>query len=157
MGTVSTLRGILKSTTEGPAWHGPATLEVLKDISPEKAVARPIENAHTIWELLLHMNAWQRYTLRALYSEEVGDPQDMAEDENWPAIETETQEAWDRSVLDFQTVNVGIRSLLDGMSDDSLEETVPGRDFAMKVLVHGVAQHNLYHAGQISLLKKAAL
>ena len=155
MGTVSTLRGILKSTTEGPAWHGPATMDVLKDIRSEQAVSRPIENAHSIWELLLHMNAWQRYTLRALYGKEVGDPEDMAEEEDWPAVETVTQEAWDRLVLDFHTVNVGIRSLLDGMSDDSLEETVPGRDFPMKFLVHGTAQHNLYHAGQIALLKKA--
>lgn len=157
MGTVSTLRGILKSTTEGPAWHGPATLEVLEDISPEQAMLRPIENAHSIWELLLHMNAWQRYTLRALYGKEVGDPQDMAEAEDWPPVETTTREAWELLVRDFHTVNVGIRSLLDGMSDDSLDETVPGRDFAMKVLVHGTAQHNLYHVGQIALLKKAVL
>src|SRR5438309_11155969 len=42
----------------GSAWHGPAVMEILEDVDALTAAAKPIENVHSIWELLLHVAAW---------------------------------------------------------------------------------------------------
>ena len=50
--------------------------------------------------------------------------------------------------------NRELREAIMNLEDEQLEQPVPGRDFPLYLLLHGVVQHNLYHAGQIALLKK---
>jgi len=56
----------LEHTFNGPAWHGPALLELLADVNAGKAAARPIAGAHSIWELVLHIAAWDKAVARRL-------------------------------------------------------------------------------------------
>ena len=60
------LEGQLRSAFEGPAWHGPAVLELLRDVTPAEAATRPIGGAHTIWELVLHLTACYDLVLRRM-------------------------------------------------------------------------------------------
>ena len=47
----------IRRAFEGSAWHGDSLLELLADVTAKTAAARPIKDAHSIWELLLHIAA----------------------------------------------------------------------------------------------------
>jgi len=50
----------LRRAFYGSAWHGPSVLELVKDIDAKTAAAKPLDEVHSIWELLLHVAAWDR-------------------------------------------------------------------------------------------------
>ena len=152
MGDTSTAKGVFTSIMEGPAWYGDAVLTIVDGVSPEQASSRPRSQDHSIWEYLLHMTAWQHYAIRALEGERV--EEELPDDVNWPALGDESEEAWEEARRVFRKGATRFSELLDGWSDEGFRETVTGRDFSYKVLVHGVAHHNVYHAGQIALVKK---
>ncbi len=142
----------LKRAQEGQAWHGPSLRETLDGVTPEQAGARPIPNAHSIWELVNHIIAWERIALRRLEGES---QIEIPEEINFPPVNDLSEDAW-KSTL--QSLEASHRSLRDGvkiLDDARLQEIAPGTNYSIYVLLHGVIQHNLYHAGQIALLKKA--
>jgi uncharacterized damage-inducible protein DinB len=144
----------LKHAQEGPAWHGPSLRELLAGVTAEQAAARPIPNAHSIWELVNHIIAWEQIAKRRLEGEgEMPIPDEI----NFPPVTDASEAAWQATL---QSLEASHRSLRDGIKkiDDAyLEETAPGTLYSNYVLLHGVIQHDLYHAGQIALLKKALL
>ncbi len=138
----------LSRVYRGPAWHGPSLQELLADVTEEIAARRLIEGAHTIQELVLHIAAWMRIARERLTATEV---RDATPEENWPAMgewvealaeELEgKQRALEEAVLAFPA--------------DRLNRLAPATERqTFYVLLEGVVQHNLYHAGQIALLKK---
>src|SRR4029077_12336526 len=72
----------LERAFDGGAWHGPAVLELLADVDAGKASARPIAGAHSIWELVLHIAAWDHAVARRL----TGDRAELPNEEDWPAV-----------------------------------------------------------------------
>jgi uncharacterized damage-inducible protein DinB len=144
----------LKRAQEGQAWHGPSLRELLAGVTAEQAAARPIPNAHSIWELVNHIIVWEQIARRRLEGEgEMPIPDEM----NFPPVTDASEAAWQATL---QSLEASHRSLRDGIKkiDDAyLEETAPGTLYSNYVLLHGVIQHDLYHAGQIALLKKALL
>ncbi len=153
MSEVSTLKGILRSTANGPAWHGPSVAETLEGITADQAASNPLKGAHSIWELVLHMDAWQVFALRMCE----GNPVEMLEgDADWPPVDSTDESAWVKAKVALANHAQRLNELLDEWDDNKLREPVPGREFPFKVLLHGVAHHNIYHAGQIALLKKGS-
>src|SRR5271157_2181551 len=59
----------LRRAFEGDAWHGPALLELLQDVDAATAAAKPVPNVHSIWELVLHVAAWDAAACRRLAGE----------------------------------------------------------------------------------------
>ena len=153
MSEVARLGSQLKRASEGGAWHGPALLELLADVSAEQAASRPLAGAHSIWEIVLHVAAWQGFATRALEGEPM--PIDLADEENWPPVKDAGEEAWRAAVAEVGEVNRRLRQALRKLSDEDLERIVGGREYNVYFLLHGIVQHGLYHAGQIALLKKA--
>lgn len=75
--------------------------------------------------------------------------------DDWPAVAATTEADWQAALGRLDRTH---RSLLDALQDlpeERLRETVPGRTYDFYVLLHGIAQHDIYHAGQMALLKKA--
>ena len=144
----------LKRAQEGPAWHGPSLRELLAGVTAEQAAARPIQNTHSIWELVNHIIAWEQIARRRLEGEgEAPIPDEI----NFPPVTDASEAAWQATL---QSLEASHRSLRDGIKkidDAKLEETLPGTRYSNYILLHGVIQHDLYHAGQIALLKKALL
>lgn len=154
MSELSTAKAILRSAASGPAWHGPSVAQLLEGVTAECAATTPIPNVHSIWELLLHMDAWQVFALRLCE----GDRVPMLEgDDNWPPVKDRSDAEWDAAKASFMEHAHAIGECIATWDDAKLREPVPGAEFPFKVLLHGVAHHNLYHAGQIAILKKAAL
>ena len=141
----------LRRAYNGEAWHGPPLRDILLDVTAEQAAAHPLTNAHSIWELILHITAWENAARKALE----GAPLHVSEDDNFPAISDTSEAAWHDALTTLEASHYMLRAAIDHLTDDALDNVVPGRRYSIYVLLHGVVQHDLYHAGQIVMLKKA--
>ena len=141
----------LRRAFEGDAWHGPAMLELLADVDAATAAARPIPDAHSIWELLLHVEAWDGAAIRRLG----GKKTQLKGKKNFPPAPKPTEAAWRAAVADAKRVHKSLVKTVVGLSEARLRERCPGKKYDFYHLLQGVAQHELYHAGQIAILKKA--
>jgi uncharacterized damage-inducible protein DinB len=135
---------------EGDAWHGLPVLELLQGITARQAASHPIESAHSIWELVLHMNCWQEAVLRRLQ----GDDFDYAPEADWPRPENTTEADWLAAKEHLLETYHQLKNFLATMPEEALERQTPGKNYSLYIMLHGLVQHTLYHAGQIALLKK---
>jgi len=142
----------LKRAFEGTAWHGPSVSEVLAGVNAQQAAAHPIAGAHSIWELALHIQTWERVSKRRI-TEFV--PIDVSDEEDWPAVNDTSEAAWARTLEELRSNHQALRAAIRELDEARLDEIVPGTTYSVYFLLQGVIQHDLYHAGQIALLKKA--
>ena len=143
-------------TLDGGAWHGPSLIEALQGVNVEQATARPIEGRHTIWEIVNHCAYWMTSVGKALHGQ---DMEDVLETEDWMSM-GETTADWrtdlDRLALAYEE----LQGLIAELDDGDLEELVGAQfgdnffQFSYRKMLHGVADHNIYHAGQVSILKR---
>jgi uncharacterized damage-inducible protein DinB len=142
----------LGKTLEGDAWHGPAVLELLAGISAAQAAGHPITGAHSIWELVLHLRSDYDLVLRRL----AGDGRPYTAEEDWPPCPEATGENWLQTVRELRLANERLRQAVRAFPSDRLDDPlVAGVPYSAYTQFIGVTQHNLYHAGQIALLKRA--
>ena len=142
----------LKRAQEGQAWHGPSLRDLLEGVTAEQAAAKPIPNAHSVWELVNHIIAWEQIARKRLEgAEEIAIPDDV----NFPPVTDASEAAWQATMQSLEASHRGLRDGIKKIDDVRLEEITPGTSYSNYVLLHGVIQHDLYHAGQIALLKKA--
>jgi uncharacterized damage-inducible protein DinB len=141
----------LRRAFEGDAWHGPALLELLEGIDARRASAKPLATVHSIWELVLHIAVWDEATLQRLLGK-VCQPEGEA---NFPPVSDRTESMWRKAVADAKRTHDTLVKTVAGLSDSRLSDQVPGKDYDFYHQLHGVVQHELYHAGQIAILKKA--
>jgi uncharacterized damage-inducible protein DinB len=148
---VAHLADQLHRAYHGTAWHGPAFRELLKDVSAEWAAARPIVQAHSIWELVLHVTVWKRVVLHRLQGKSI----ELTPAADWPEVPAVDAELWKKSLAELEAAHQELHTAVAHLAEHRLHERVPGRDHTVYVMLHGAAQHDAYHAGQIALLKKA--
>lgn len=149
---VSRLNEQLRRALQGDAWHGPSVLELLAGLSAAQAASHPIAGAHSIWELVLHIRTDYDLLLRRL----AGDGRPLTEADGWPACPAPTEQNWRETVRELERSNAKLRQAVRDFPDDRLDHPlVPGAPYTAYVQFIGVAQHNLYHAGQIALLRRA--
>lgn len=142
----------LQRAQRGPAWHGPALGELLAGVDASLAQQRLLPGAHNIWELVLHVAAWQSVALDAVEGRRI---LELAGSEDWPVAGSGERD-WRGVVEQLGRINRELVAALDKFPDERLGEKVAGRDYSFSVLLHGVVQHNVYHAGQVAILKAAA-
>jgi uncharacterized damage-inducible protein DinB len=130
----------LERAYDGEAWLGMPVRELLDGVAFRTAAARPIAGGHTIWELVAHITYWLDAAARRLGGEAV-DP---------------VNDAWEAALTALEASHQRLLAAVGALAESDLEGPVPGHDYTRYVLVHGVLQHTLYHAGQIALLKRAA-
>lgn len=141
----------LRRAFYGNAWHGPALLELLEDVDAQTAAARPIPSVHSIWELVLHVAAWDNVALRRLDGEK-WQPTGLA---NFPQVMKPTAAEWRKAVAATKRTHDTLVTIVAALPDSRLKGRVPGKRYDFYHMLHGIAQHELYHAGQIAILKKA--
>jgi uncharacterized damage-inducible protein DinB len=135
----------------GNAWHGPAVMELLEDVDAAAASAKPLPNVHSIWELLLHVAVWDAAALTRL----AGSKCQPSGDANFPSVWKPTDGAWRKAISDAKRTHDRLVKTVSGLSDQRLRQRVPGKRYNFYHMLHGIAQHELYHAGQMAILKKA--
>jgi uncharacterized damage-inducible protein DinB len=145
----------IRRAFEGSAWHGDSILELLSDVNAKTAAARPIKNAHSIWEILLHIAAWDGVVTRRIGGITV----QLTDEQNFPAVADTSEAAWTQAIENTKKSHHDLIRAVTGFPDSRLAEQVPGKTqnyYNFYYMFSGIVQHELYHAGQIALLKKAA-
>jgi uncharacterized damage-inducible protein DinB len=145
----------IRRAFEGSAWHGDSVLELLADVNAKTASARPVKDAHSIWEILLHMAAWDNVVTRRIGGTAVT----LTDEQNFPAITDTSEAAWGQAVDNTKKTHHELIKAVASFSDSRLSDQVPGKSqnyYNFYYMFSGIVQHELYHAGQIALLKKAA-
>ena len=136
---------------KGNAWHGSAVLELLKDVTFEQARRRPIADAHSIAEIVSHMTTWKRVVTRRLGGQAVTE---VAPDVDWPPSMVQSPQEWDALVSRLRRAHTALATAVRKVRTQDLEQPPKGGTTSRYVLMHGIIQHDLYHAGQIAILKK---
>jgi uncharacterized damage-inducible protein DinB len=147
----------LRRAWDGDPWHGDPVFRVLQGITADQAAARPLPNAHGIWELVLHMASWTREVARRLRDRVAREP----EDGDWPAPGGGEGE-WNAALSALGRAHAELLDAVAAFPPGELDQVVgEARDRSVgaggtyAVMLHGIAQHHAYHAGQIALLKKS--
>jgi uncharacterized damage-inducible protein DinB len=131
----------------GPSWTGVDIQPLLDGISDDQARAHPLPNAHSILELTAHMTTW----MNAVAARLGGDTRELTPDEDWRDV---SQLTWSAAITEMENAQSHLSDVIARLTPDDLDKKVAGRKYTIYVMLHGVIQHNLYHAGQIGLLKK---
>jgi uncharacterized damage-inducible protein DinB len=145
MAEIKKIINTLKHTFEKDAWHGPAVMEVLTGIT-EKQSAVKIGNSHSIIELVTHMTAWRNYVIEKLKGNELFE---LSEEQNFP-----NEKDWKKALADLEQSQHDLIVALEATPDERLQQVVPGRKFKFYTMLHGIIHHDIYHIGQIQLVKK---
>ena len=152
---VERIRDQFRRAFEGEAWHGPSVLAILEGVTAQQAAAHPIPGAHSIWELTLHIAAWERACKRRLE----GDPAQLTNEEDWQPIHDTSEAAWENTkqqlVQNHHELLNAIARVEDGRLNEPIIKDSNTSYSSVYVTLHGGVQHDLYHAGQIAMLKKA--
>lgn len=157
MSEADRIRNQFERAFAGEAWHGPAVLELLEGVSATQAAAHPIPGAHSIWELTLHIAAWEDACRRRLE----GDPAQLSDDENFPPIADTSEAAWAATKQRLRDNHQKLLDAIARLDDSRLDQPIVNSNeipfSSVYVTLHGGVQHDLYHAGQIAILKKAVI
>ncbi|HEY6967689.1 MAG TPA: DinB family protein [Candidatus Angelobacter sp.] len=144
----------LRRAFNGEAWHGPDLHALLSDVKAKRAHAHPVAGAHSIWELVLHIEVWTGAAMRAIQGTPM--PKIVGTAEDWRTVTDASEQAWSNAVQSLFKTKDELAAAIEQFPDTRLTEIVPGRKYDFYYLFHGIVQHSLYHAGQIALLKKGS-
>jgi uncharacterized damage-inducible protein DinB len=151
MSRAKRLANHIERTVTGPMWHGPALADVLQGVDATSARSRPLAGAHSIWELVLHVTAWSDIARQRIKGEATGDP---TPEQDWPPV-SDADADWPRAVERMGASHRALAADARLLDEEALDALVPGLDYTVAVLLHGVVEHGTYHGGQIALLKRA--
>jgi uncharacterized damage-inducible protein DinB len=142
------IAGQLRRAYRGPAWHGPPLKAILLDVGEQNAQRTPSNGAHSIHEIALHVTAWMRIARERLSATQI---RAVSDEEDWP----EPQESWTATLQALDREERELEEAIRRFPPARLHEKAPAAEpQTFYVLLHGIVQHTLYHAGQIILLNK---
>lgn len=134
-------------------WHGPTLGGSIRGLTVRETLWRPGPRRHNIWELVLHTAYW-KYAVRRRLTGAAGGrfPRPGS---NWPALPAgQTPAAWRRDVALLKTMHRDLRDTVAGLPLAQLRVKGGRKRWTHSEMIHGVAMHDLYHAGQIQLIKR---
>jgi uncharacterized damage-inducible protein DinB len=156
-GEASRLIDQFKRAHDGDPWHGSPLKGILEGVTAAQAAAQPAGGAHSIWELVLHITAWRNEVAARAGGKPAGTP--AAGD--FPPVGEPTTVRWQAALAALDTSHQNLVTAVGGMSDDRMwtptddpRNPPPGIGDTYYETLHGIVQHDAYHAGQIALLKK---
>ena len=156
MRTVDRVAHLLVDTyhgdSAGEAWFGPALRPLLGTVSPTAAIYRPLRGRHAIWELVLHLTANIDFVLARLDGMEL----ELSAAADWPAPPEPTLAAWEETLAALDARHESLLMRANAFGDAQLAQPVVGRRYDVHTMLHGIIHHNVYHAGQIALLRDAS-
>ena len=147
----------LEHAHAGSPWHGPSRADVLADVTVEEAARHPSPQGHGIWALVLHMHAWTREVARRVRE---GDKR-LPVEGDWPPVPTPSAQGWRDAVAALDAAHREVVDAVRARGAARLDERAgtaaelsAGGGVTYRVMLHGLAQHDAYHTGQIALLKR---
>jgi uncharacterized damage-inducible protein DinB len=133
------------------SWHGTNLRGSLRGLTPETAAWRPRPERHSVQEIVVHAAYWKYVARRRLRGEKRGSF--PLEGSNWFARPQADADSWKADLGLLDQCHRRLRETVAGLDPKRLRRTVSGSTTAL-ALVTGIIAHDLYHAGQIQLLKR---
>ncbi len=147
------IQKLLKRNWDGPMWYGSNLQETLKDITTEVAFNKPAGFSHNIYEYVRHLSCWRNFVLQYLKGNN-SYAVDINSEADWATNYEATADSWKAALSELETLQNELVNAFETFTDVQLEETVPGKKFNWYTMLHGLIHHDIYHSGQIVILKK---
>jgi len=145
MTEIQNLGKLVQRVYNGKAWHGPSIMDVLKDVD-DTIARKKIGDSHSIVQLVLHMVSWRSFVTKRL----LGDTTfELSDNDNFPSATD-----WATALGKLEASQTELLKAIETITSDQLNEQVASRKYDFYVLLHGVIHHDIYHIGQILLIKK---
>ena len=152
MNTIELIKDQLQRSFVSDAWHGSAVLELLESVDHETASFRASPEVHSIWELVLHMTTW-----KLVVADRVEGRKNVPSDEqDWPDPGATTGARWRVALKELRDAHHRLETVAARVEPAEVDQKPPTSSYTRAQLFHGIVQHDLYHAGQIGILKKMA-
>jgi uncharacterized damage-inducible protein DinB len=136
----------LNTVFDGEAAHGATLRRVLDDVTEEQA-RRRFGSAHSIFELVVHAGTWMDVVARRLR----GEPIESTTVEDWSDT---TLRSWPATIEELEHAQSRLLDAVARTSPAALEQKVAGKNYTARAALETLIDHNVYHAGQIALLKR---
>jgi len=140
---------------EGEPWFGRSLTAILKEVPPSKAYSKSSDTQHSIFEILQHMLAWRELFVARLHGDTSGSIQINSE-LDWPSLPSaKTAENWNKLLTRLTENQHELVKALKKQSDKQLSEEFANSNASLETHLEGNLQHDIYHRGQIAVLKKS--
>jgi len=149
---VARLAEQLKSCFSGSPWHGSSLMELLRQTPVDLAPAKPLEHAHSIWEIVLHLTSWHQAIARRLRGEKL----ELSHEQDWPMVSDFGEAAWRDAIKALEQSHQTLQEAIGKLSEAQLSTKVANRDHDYRFMLNGAITHSVYHAGQIALLRRSS-
>ncbi len=150
----------LNPTTKRPSWHAaPTFMGVLRGVTPTMALWRPARKAPhiCIWATAVHVAFWQNSVGNRLSSETIKFAPRVTPQRWPPAVDTLSADQWKETVALVARTHRRLVSVVADFDPAALDRPPRGTTNRRAIeYIHGIAEHNLYHGGQINILKRLA-
>jgi len=144
---------LIDTAYDRASWHGPNLRGALRGVTPRQAAWRPARGRHNIWEETVHAAYWKYVAWRRLTGSARGSF--PLKGSNWFARpQAMTPTAWRDDLALLHEAHLKLREAVAALRPSDLDRKRRGSKVTVRALVAGVAAHDIYHAGQIQLLKR---
>ncbi len=150
-----TLLALIDEAYDHRSWHGTNLRGSIRGLSIAEAARRPSPGRHNIWELVVHAAYW-KYAVRRLLTGEARGSFPLKGSNWWSRPDRRTPAAWRADVALLAAEHRRLRAAVVGFPARRWPKRASGSIYSHAALVRGAAAHDLYHAGQIQLLKRLA-
>ena len=150
---ISMLLQIVDESYDHRSWHGTNLRGSIRGLTIEQASWRPSRARHNIWEVVVHCAYWKYIVRRRILGEKKGSF--PLKGSNWfkrPA--DQSNEAWRADIQLLEEMHARLRDAIAGLKPPDLKKSPSGSSWTNLQTISGIASHDLYHAGQIQLLKR---
>jgi len=150
---IALLLEVLDQAFDRKGWHGTTLRGSLRGVTPRQALWRPKPGRHCVWDYVLHCAYW-KYAVRRRF--EGGAAASFARaPANWPAVPPKASTAaWRADVKLLEAEHAALRRVVAGLDPAMLDRRSPKGAWRNAEVIHGAAAHDLYHAGQLQLVKR---
>ncbi len=150
---IAILLQIIDESYNKRAWHGTNLRGSIRGVTVEQASWRPSPSRHNIWEVVVHCTYWKYIVRRRILGEKKGSF--PVKGSNWFKRPVDrTNEAWRADILLLEKTHQSLRNAIAGLKSFDLKKKPFGSTWTNLQTISGIASHDLYHAGQIQLLKR---
>lgn len=152
---IKILLGLIDQAFDHKSWHGTNLRGSIKRLNAADAAWRPAPGRHNIWEIVVHAAYWKYIVRRRLLSEARGSF--PLKGSNWflrPSDVVSGEAGWKSDVALLNETHQTLREAVEALNSTDLDHTPAGSKVSNLALITGIASHDLYHAGQIQVLKR---
>lgn len=142
----------IEDVYKGSPWYGNNLSEVLDSITVSNPNAS-FNGSNSLGQILEHMIQWKKLVIEKLNGNEFFDIE-MNSIQDWNKRKMYSKEEFIELIRQFKNMSEKLIDSLKKENDSLLQKIVPGRKYNFKTMLEGIIQHDLYHSGQLSLLKR---